>query len=137
MKARLVNLDEDYAMLCAWWKAHGWDDGLPRHALPPIGIVVTDDKDKPLSAGFLYNCDGTSFGLIEWVVSNPDISGRLVYKSIFVLLGELKELAFKTGSFLLTAGVHKSHRGLAKLYEKCGFQTVDNNMIGLIHNIGG
>ncbi len=135
MKARLVDLDKDHEMLCEWWASHGWKDGVVRHALPRLGVIVTDDKDLPLSAGFLYSCDGCSFGLIEWVVSNPNAKPIQVYKSIYVLLGELKELAFKVGS--TTLGASLKNKGLIKLYKRHGFVTTDLESTNMLFSIGG
>lgn len=61
-----------YQTLCSWWTTHSWP-AIPREMLPMRGYMAFQN-DTPVIAGFLYRDDTSLVGMIEWIVSNPDVS---------------------------------------------------------------
>ena len=80
MQSRSWDRDKDYDTLVKWWTQ--WEFGIvPKECLPPDGIVVEHDG-VPVCAGGLYVCDGTTFGLMEWLVTNKDAKQRIVHNCL-------------------------------------------------------
>ena len=95
MKYRKWSLDKDYPILVKWWT--DWKFGtVPKECLPPDGIMVEIDG-KPICAGGLYLCDGTTFGFMEWVVADKRATRRNVHKALKICIDAIMELAKDKG----------------------------------------
>jgi len=105
-------LPVDYEMLCVWWRKHGWSP-VPLPALPE-GVTV-----EGRAAGFLYRAVGVPYGMIEWVVANPENSPVESYKAVDMVLKELIKMAEQYDILALQGNVYGS--GLPKIYEHNGF----------------
>lgn len=86
---------EDYDTLVEWWKF--WRFCPPtREVLPDnglSGIVVTDDDDKPICAGFIYYTN-SPIAWIEFIVSNPEVKDKKIrHESLVFLINELSGIA--------------------------------------------
>jgi len=92
MKIKFFNKDEHYGIVLKWWEKVQTQ---PSTNLPPTGVIVFDDDDNALSAGWILNTDFTK--AIFWdFISNPDIrKGR--NESIDLLIKALEEYAMRKG----------------------------------------
>lgn len=90
MQHRLWDKDKDYSTLVSWWEAYEFGN-VPKELLPPLGVIVEDDK--PLAAAGLYVCTGTTFGFMDWVVVNPTASIKQSHKALTLCLNEIMKLA--------------------------------------------
>jgi len=115
---------EDYKELVEWWKAHGWD--APPIEILPFGIVYSEDGTNK-AAGFLYTASNAPVGYLEYIVANPENSGRESYKAIGCVLEELLKQA--RYQMIRACFARIQQHGLEKLYQKHGFcagETVRN-----------
>jgi hypothetical protein len=128
MNVREFNVEADYPMLAAWWKAHGWP-ALPAAILPKLGIVV-EHCGAPVCAGFLYMDNSTGVSFLEWLTTPPDAPVKLVPTGIRVLCDFMEERAraMNYGIMLTTC----RQPALARIYEKNGFAKTDEAVIHLV-----
>ena len=91
MQSRPWNREKDYATLVKWW--NDWEFGVvPIECLPPDGVIV-ESNGIPVCAGGLYVCDGTAFGLMEWVVTDRFAKQKLVHKCLKICIDSIIDLA--------------------------------------------
>jgi hypothetical protein len=80
MKIRWISND-DYATLVEWWKFWRFvpptQEILPNNGLS--GLVVTDENDNMICAGFLY-ATNSPIAWIEFIVSNPNVKDKKIRK---------------------------------------------------------
>ena len=79
-------LPKDYEAVSEWWQKHGWSP-VPLGMLP-CGVVVENK-----AAGFLYQDKDVPYGMVEWVVANPENTPRESFKAIDLILKELIAMA--------------------------------------------
>ena len=125
---RLFEPEADYALVSAWWIAHGWN-AVPVGVLPKLGIIAEMDG-MPVAAGWLYMDNSSGVSMMEWMVANPDAKPKSVFRSIKSIVEFLKSRAKDMGyTVMLTTCKQES---LARVYEKTGFGRTDSEMIHLI-----
>jgi len=61
---------ELYQTLVGWWEAYNWP--IPEQNILPHRGYVYFIGEKPMGAGFLYNDPTADFGLMDFIVCNPD-----------------------------------------------------------------
>lgn len=122
---------EMYPVLAEWWNAHKDWAAIPEVFLPKRGWVVQDEESL-LCAGFLYVDQDAPFGVMEWIVANPDNAPRESIKALHMLIASIVEIASKQGLVLHTS---VRQEGLAKLYAKHGFSIADSGMINMIRGL--
>jgi len=93
MEIRAIDLEKDYPILTRWWKSHDWQP-VAKEVLPPLGYVVCQ-KERMLMAGFLYTAGLVSW--FEWIVSNPDTTGRETIISLDMLVDHVGEVCKEKG----------------------------------------
>lgn len=127
MTIRPFNMETDYAMVCEWWKGHGWPE-IPSDALPKVGFIVSDEG-KDICAGFLYLCE-SAWGWLEWVVTNP--KGPILKRKagLDVLVNHAVEMASRLGVKRILSSLQNEN--LISLYEKSGFKKMDTGMTNLL-----
>lgn len=130
MKPRSFNYLLDYPVVTQWWKAQEWPV-IPRRVLPPVGIMVDDDKGKKLAAGWLYQTD-TPISWIEWVVGNPEVDADTRGEAIDTLIDALKQKANQALKPVIYTST--SHPKFRDRLTKHGFVITDINMTNLILN---
>lgn len=118
----------DYPFLKKWWKGHGWD-AIPAILLPSTGVVIMDENENPIAAGFLYHATETPCSYMEWIVADPEVSPIAVYKALNMLISRLVEIADAGKRILNTSVLQK---GLVRLYKKHGFSGEEANMTNLV-----
>ncbi len=96
MKVRWLK-EEDYPILVEWWKF--WRFFPPTQEILPSnglsGLVVTDENNCMICAGFLY-ATNSPIAWIEFIVSNPSVKDKKIRKeSLTFLIQELSNLAKK------------------------------------------
>jgi len=111
---------EDYKELVEWWKAHGWD--APPIEILPFGVVYSEDGVNK-AAGFLYTASNAPVGYLEYIVANPENSGRESYKAVDAVIAELLQQA--RYSLIKCCFSRIQQDGLEKLYKKNGFHSGD------------
>jgi hypothetical protein len=129
MNHRQAVVQADYEELMRWWKAHGWE-GVPKELLPPTGFIAYDDK--PRAAGWLYLDANVPFGMMEWIVTNPDNTPRQSFEAVKTVVEQITWLADEIK--LLAVHTSVQHASLIKLYQKVGFEQADQNMINLVRS---
>lgn len=130
MKTREIN-KEDYNTLTEWWGFWRFPSP-PFEVLPSTGLVITDDEDNMLCAGYLYHTNST-IAWIEWIVANPKQSKESREQSIIKLLNELKYLC-KQNNYLFAFSSIKNQNLLNK-YIDCGWQITSKNSNEMMLNL--
>lgn len=115
---------EDYPMLEAWWKGHGWPP-VPLRILPPLGVIFDE-----CAAGWAYmDNGGTGVAMMEWLVTDPKAglkAAKGIKHVIEFLSSELKRMEY--WAILTTC----KQPALARLIEKSGFQRTDEGMVHFV-----
>ena len=129
IKARPFSAHTHYEMIASWWRAHEWPV-IPREALPGFGLVMFDENNNGICAGFLYKTDST-FAILEWVVGNPVYlkkpeRSEALDELIKGLIAHAKDYGYK-----LIFGYTKKDR-LIKRYVDAGFTKTDEGMTHVI-----
>lgn len=116
--------DNDYELLCTWWKMYDWTPP-PKDFLPDCGMLVKDGE-VPICAAYLY-ITNSSCSWLEFVISNKDYQNKKNKKiALNLLLESLVNIAKKSGfKYIYTV---LKHEGLAKMYESLGFVEGDTNI---------
>jgi len=118
---------KDYDEVCSWWVAYGWGK-IPLVILPAAGFVVESDGIN-ICAGWIYEDKNAPFGMMEWIVSNPDSSSTESYKALNMLIETISKYADESKLVLHTSCKVK---GLLKLYENHGFSKADEHMTNMV-----
>lgn len=120
MNLRITNLD-DYSELVSWWKWHRWSNPPTIELLDNLrfGIIISQDSVN-ICAGFIYFTNARAFGLLEYIVSNPNVKDRSVRKeALKLLIGSLCEVANQKGMSTIITFV--KHPSLINNLNECGF----------------
>lgn len=133
MTAEMFKPNEHYSMVCEWWMAAGWPQGLPLTHLPETGFLISFD-DVPACAGFLYKTD-SAFCWFDFVVANPAIR-RKQRSECLSFLFELVKTAAKAMGFKMIIHSVRNVSLVARL-EKAGFQSTEKNVTNLTYNLTG
>lgn len=122
----------DYPTVSGWWESHGWG-AVPEAFLPTNGLIVEDADGVALAAGFLKLESSTPMAMLEWCVANNENKPRVSVEALAFLVGAARTMAKAMGR--TTLFTYCKQQSLAKLYEKCGFQRSDTEMIHLVCNL--
>lgn len=127
---------EDYKELCGWWDQWRWKDSKPSLELLDnlkYGLMVSLDG-KNICAGFLYFTNASAFGLLEFIVSSPEIKQKNIRKeAIIFLICSLQEMAKRQGVKCLFSSLRSE--ALKKHYLDCGFVEGSKNTTEMIWRI--
>lgn len=120
-----------HPMIAKWWEGHGWEV-IPAHALPQIGIIVSDGKND-ICAGFLYRTDST-ICWPEFIVSNPAFKDKRVRNNALdLLIDQLthvgKELGFRSAFSSI------NNPSLANRFVKSGYTIHEHQMINVLKEL--
>lgn len=127
MILRVWNREEDYKELVRWWESHKWP-AVPSSHLPETGFIAQDDRSM-IAACWLY-LTGTTFSVLEWVVTNPDRSARCVHRGVSELVAKVPMVAVSSGATHVVSSLRSS--GLKKVFNKNGFITGDREMTTMV-----
>lgn len=120
----ITDLEKEYEVISPWWPRHGWPM-VPIGALTTLGLVAHDGP-LLLAACWVYTATNASLAMVEWVVTNPDVSPMVAAKAVFSLIDfaaiECKERGY---AVLFTTCKNK---GLERAYERAGFDRTDENV---------
>lgn len=116
----------DYNELCQWWK---WF----RFPAPPIQLlddlkygIMVYKGGKNICAGFLYFTNAHQFGLLEYVVSSPQVTDRKLRKqSLELLINTITKSAKDNNMKVLFSSLRS--QPLIETYKNCGWQTGSTN----------
>lgn len=125
-----IILDDDYKLLCSWWKAWSFPCP-PRECLPKNGLIVCDEEG-PLYAGFLFFTD-SNIAWMEWIVSNKEASPERKRGALDYLVFLFSEMAKGAGvRYVFTSTVRTE---FVNSLRRCGFDVGDKGVYQLIKNL--
>lgn len=128
---REIELDTDYPVLTVWWEAHGWPV-VPRVILPKLGVMAMDG-DLRVAAAFLYMDNSVGVSMLEWLVTNPDSTGKQSLAAIGAVVGFLAERALEMDYGVMLTSCRQP--ALARIYERHGFQRTDEGIIHMVRKL--
>jgi hypothetical protein len=128
MKALTFKYKEHAAEVAQWLTKHSFPLP-PEHLLPTTGFIV-----EGIACGFLY-CTNSSFGLLEWVFSNPKRSKEERTQAIDLIFKLVEETSSNLGITALFSAA--SIPAYAKILERNGFNETDKNVSHYIKTLGG
>jgi len=128
---REINLDVDHPVLSVWWEAHGWPV-VPRAILPKLGVMAMAG-DLRVAAGFLYMDNSVGVSMLEWLVTNPDATGRQSLAAIGAVIGFLSERALEMDYGVMLTSCRQ--QGLARIFEHHGFAKTDEGIIHMVRKL--
>lgn len=117
---RLTNIN-DYQELVNWWKWHRWSNPPSTELLDNLkfGIMISNETEN-VCAGFIYFTNAKAFGLLEYIVSNPNVKNRAVRKeALKLLIASLCNVANKKGMSTIITFVKQPN--LINTLNECGF----------------
>lgn len=127
LKHRYVT-EQDYDMLCEWWKSWNWA-ALPQVCLPKVGIIVSNGGED-VAAAFLYKTD-SCVCWAENFISNKAAKRENRKGSIEYLIEVLTQEAKDSGFILMMSSIN--HKGLIDKLLKCGYNPeYETNMSNLV-----
>lgn len=128
---REVNLDADHPVLSLWWEAHRFPV-VPRSILPKLGVMALDGEVR-VAAAFLYMDNSVGVSWLEWLVTNPDATGKQSLAGIGAVVNFLAERALELdyGVMLTTC----RQPALARIFERHGFAKTDEGVIHLVRKL--
>lgn len=111
--------EDDYDILCQWWKAWRWT-APPRDFLPENGCggLMVEKDGISIVAGFIYFTN-SAVAWSEFIISNFEYKENDREEAIKILIFELSELAKTKGSKYIYSVV--KNQNLKKVYQKMGF----------------
>jgi len=115
MICRPIN-DQDYALACKWWKAQ----------VPETGVVVDN-----ICMGWIY-LSNSKVAHAEWIVGNPEVSGKSKLRAINTVLDGLIEIAKDHGATFIFTSI--KNNGLMRILKNRGFQQTDEGMTNFIYS---
>jgi len=129
---RLTTL-EDYPELSDWWDFWRWGNSKPSIDLLDnlkYGLMVSSGFEN-ICAGFVYFTNASSYGLIEYIVSNPKIKDKKVRnQSQIYLISCLKEFGKKNGMKVVIS--YLINDNLINKYLETGFVVGDKNTTAMV-----
>lgn len=133
MKARIIDIrGEDTALhetFTKWWKAHDWP-GVALAILPKCGVVIETDDGIMVCVGWLYMDNSVGVAMLEWVVTNPEVTAMKAYVGISTLVQSVKKVAAALEYGVVLTAVKQE--ALIRCYEKNGFKKSDDGMTHMI-----
>lgn len=130
LKLRLFT-EKDYPTVSEWWKAHDWPP-VRLEALGEIGLIALNDT-LPIAAAWLH-CMTRYWGLIEWVIVNPEAGMKDRLLAVELILDRLKVEGKALGVKVFFASIKSP--GLIRVYQKHGFEISDRGMTNLTCKVG-
>ena len=128
---RTIEKEKDHPVVAAWWEAHGWPV-VPAAILPKLGVLASDG-DMPVAAAWLYMDNSVGVSMLEWLVTNPDATGRQSLAAIGAVVEFLAARAVELDYGAMLTSCRQP--GLARIYEKHGFSKTDEGIIHMVRNL--
>lgn len=130
MRFEIINISH-YPIVEGWWKDWGWQPVIPS-MLSRDGIMVYNDQNKPIYAGWIY-FTGTDLAFFEFIVSNKQATKE-------EKKGGLDYLLQTADTIIKYKGANKiwhqtNNEALIKGLVRNGFQKGDLNCTNLCKNI--
>lgn len=111
--------EEDYQMLCEWWKINRFP-APPQDCLPNNGKggIMVSKNGIDICAGFLYYTN-SKLAWLEFIVANFHYREKDRGEALQFLIDELSGIAERKGFKAVFASIKKE--SLINHYEACGF----------------
>lgn len=127
-------IEEDYDVLVEWWKF--WRFPAPdRRMLPDYGkggIIVFDEENRPICAGFYYHTN-SDITWIEFIVANPLQTKENRENGLLFLIEKLKYICKEYGYVLAFSSI-KNENLLNKMVQS-GFKIGTKNTNEIVCNL--
>lgn len=124
---------EDYKELSDWWGVWRWGERKPSRDLLDnlrYGIMVTSGETN-ICAGFIYFTNAKAYGIMEYIVSNPNVKDREIRKkALFLLIESLKSFAKDNGMQVIVS--YLVNDNLITKYIESGFIKGDTGATSMI-----
>ena len=129
---RFLN-ENDYEVICKWWKWWRWPV-LPKESLPDNGKsgFIIERNNVPIVACFLL-VTNSKWGILEWVVSNPEYKQKDRKKAIEKLITEAEEVCRQMGMKHIFSVVKNQH--LINTHKKLGWFVDEQPSHEIIKNL--
>jgi hypothetical protein len=131
MHLREIDRTQDHATLSAWWTAHGFPV-VPLPVLPKLGVMAFDGE-LGLAAGFLYMDNSVGVCWLEWLVTNPEATGRQSLAGIAAVVEFMAERALEMDYGVMLTSCRQE--GLARIYQRHGFERTDEGIVHLVRKL--
>lgn len=119
-------------MVSEWWTARSdWPRPVDPRLLGNFGMLI-EYEGVPSAAGWLV-VTLSGWVLVEFLVTNPDVSGKKAYKSLKWLLEKLMFEARAIGGIALFSSIQK--HGLIRLYQELGWEKTDTGMTNMVFTL--
>ena len=131
LQLRMFDAPADYPIVEQWWKEHGWT-AVPQVMLPKLGVVAFYEGEllQDAAAAWLYMDNSSPVCMLEWLVTNPELSASKTVRALKHVSQYLTSEAKHNGyAVMLTTCKQES---LAKFHEKNGFRRTDQAMNHLV-----
>lgn len=128
---REITLDQDHPVLTAWWTAHGWPV-VPRVILPKLGVMAMDGGLR-VAAAFVYMDNSCGVCMLEWLVTNPDSTGKQSLAGIGAVIEFLAERVLELDYGVMLTSCRQP--ALARIYERHGFEKTDEGIIHMVRKL--
>jgi len=112
-------------MIREWWKGHKHPD-IPIELLPDIGIIYYNPDGMPIACAFLYACNSSPIGWVEWITSNPEASPIESYKGVSNTIEFISQEAQRNGITMLMSTCRQ--KSLGRVLMKKGFAKTDEDV---------
>ena len=119
-------VEDDYPMVCDWWKGWKWD-AIPQFFLPKVGLIVSNG-DVDICAAWIYRTD-SSLCMFEFFISNPNAKKDKRSGAIEYLLEAMEAEARKYG--YKAAFMSICNQSLIKKAKDAGFIGEETGMTNL------
>lgn len=110
-----------------WWEKYGWKD-VHKDLLAPNGLIIQDAK-SPIVAGWMFLTDG-KWGILEWIIGNPDRTREDRQKALDVLIPALIGIAKQSGKSIIFSSIKNG--SLMDAYLRNGMLKSDEGMTNFI-----
>jgi len=123
--------DRHYQLICEWWQAHNFPI-VSKEFVSTRGFIFCSDE-KPIVAAWVMKEETCGFGMLEWLVFNPEATSEERETGFRELVSHCETVAKEIGvKGLLTT---TNNQNLAKRFLNHGFHKSDEGVIFLIKGV--
>ena len=129
---------EDLPLVSKWWNAHHAGVGqLPLTLLPPLGVMISDDRG-PVFALWCYEFYGVGVASLEYPVSRPGLGFKAAANAAAMAVLACMRMAGKLVEPMGDYRVFRctTLRGISKTLERMGFQQSGAEWINMMYRNG-
>ena len=119
MHVRMIEVETEYEAFTPWWERRGLTAPSKIILMGAHGLAVRDGAHRDICAGWVYVSNKGIVGMVEWVVSNPDVlDGRVVKMALGLLYDFLEQFCKDTAGCTVIFTSTQRHGSVARFLEK-------------------